>query len=153
MNLCWQSNVSAFESNGMQIRNYEINEAFKFPHIKYVLPSTAGLPRPLSGKEFACQCRRLGFSLWAGKISRRRKWQPLPVFLPGKSHGQRSLVVYGPWGHNELDMTKQPNNNKPQQLLCSHSHRKKGKANTTLGRMMRWGQEEILYGLTERGNK
>ena len=29
----------------------------------------------------------------------RRKWQPTPVLLPGKSHGQRNLVGYGPWGH------------------------------------------------------
>ena len=32
-----------------------------------------------------------------------RKWQPTPVFLPGKSHGQRSLPGYSPWGHKELD--------------------------------------------------
>ena len=36
----------------------------------------------------------------------RRKWQPTPVFLPGESHGQRSLVGYGPWGCKELDMTE-----------------------------------------------
>jgi len=35
---------------------------------------------------------------WARKIHWRRKWQPTPVFLSGKSHGQRSLVVYSPWG-------------------------------------------------------
>ena len=35
----------------------------------------------------------------------RRKWQPSPVFLPGKSHGERSLAGYSPWGHKELDMT------------------------------------------------
>ena len=35
------------------------------------------------------------------------KWQPTPVFLPGKSHGQRSLVGYGPWGHKELVTTEQ----------------------------------------------
>ena len=35
----------------------------------------------------------------------RRKWQPTPVFLPGKFHGQRSLVGYSPWGFKELDMT------------------------------------------------
>ena len=35
------------------------------------------------------------------------KWQPTPVFLPEKSHGQRSLVGYSPWGHKELDMTEQ----------------------------------------------
>ena len=34
-----------------------------------------------------------------------KKWQPTPVFLPGKSHGQRSLGAYGPWGCKELDMT------------------------------------------------
>ena len=37
---------------------------------------------------------------------RRRKWQPTPVFLPGESHGQRSLVGYSPWGHKDSDMTK-----------------------------------------------
>ena len=33
-------------------------------------------------------------------------WQPTPVFLPGESHGQRSLVSPSPWGHKESDMTK-----------------------------------------------
>ena len=36
----------------------------------------------------------------------RRKWQPTPVFLPGESHGQRSLAGHGPWGRRELDMTE-----------------------------------------------
>ena len=36
----------------------------------------------------------------------RRKWQPTPVFLPGKSHGRRSLVGYSPWGRKELDTTE-----------------------------------------------
>ena len=36
----------------------------------------------------------------------RRKWKPTPVFLPGKSHGQRSLVGYSPWGRNESDRTE-----------------------------------------------
>ena len=38
---------------------------------------------------------------------RRRKWEPIPVLLPGKSHGQRSLVGYSPWGLEELDTTEQ----------------------------------------------
>ena len=42
------------------------------------------------------QCRRCGFSPWVGKISWRRAWQPTLVFLPGESHGQRSLVGYNP---------------------------------------------------------
>ena len=44
------------------------------------------------------QCRILGFEPWVGKIPWRRKWQPSPVFLPGKFHGQRSLLGYSPWG-------------------------------------------------------
>ena len=47
-----------------------------------------------------------GFVPWVGKIPWRRKWQPTPVFLPGQSHGQRSLVGYSPWGHKELDVTE-----------------------------------------------
>ena len=43
---------------------------------------------------------------WVRKIPWRRKWQPTPVFLPGKSHGQDSLVVYSPWCHTELDTTE-----------------------------------------------
>ena len=60
-----------------------------------------GLPRWLSGKESACQCRRhrrCGFDPWVGKIPWSRKWQPTLVFLPGESYGQRSLVGYNPWG-------------------------------------------------------
>ena len=37
----------------------------------------------------------------------RRKWQPTPVFLPGESHGQWSLLAYSPWGHKESDTTEQ----------------------------------------------
>ena len=64
-----------------------------------------GISRWLSGKESACQCRRCAFDPWVGKIPWRRKCQPTPVFLPGKSHGQRSLVGYSPWGCKESDMT------------------------------------------------
>ena len=47
-----------------------------------------------------------GFDPWIGKISWRRKWQPTPVFLPGKSHGRRSLVSYSPWDCEESDTTE-----------------------------------------------
>ena len=43
---------------------------------------------------------------WVSRIPWRREWQPTPVFLPGKSHGWRSLVGYSPWGHIELDRTE-----------------------------------------------
>ena len=42
--------------------------------------------------------KRHEFSSRVGKIPGRRKWQPTSVFLPGKSHGQRSLAGYNPWG-------------------------------------------------------
>ena len=58
----------------------------------------------LSGKE--CQCRSLRFDSWVGKMPWRRAWQPTPVFLPGESHGQRSLVGYSPRGHKESDTTE-----------------------------------------------
>ena len=51
-----------------------------------------------SGKEATCQRRRGRFSSWVWKNTWRRKWQPTPVFLPGKSHGQRGLEGYSPWG-------------------------------------------------------
>jgi len=61
-----------------------------------------GLPKWLSAKESACQCRRhrrQGFNSWAGKILWRRIRQPTPVFLPEKSHGQwrnpMDSTVYG----------------------------------------------------------
>ena len=47
-----------------------------------------------------------GFNPWVGKIPWRRKWQSTPVLLPGKSHGQRSLVGYSPQGRKELDTTE-----------------------------------------------
>ena len=43
---------------------------------------------------------------WVGKILWRREWHPTPVFLPGKSHGKRSLVDYSPGGHKESDTTE-----------------------------------------------
>ena len=52
------------------------------------------------------QCRRPGFDPWVGKIPWRRKWQSTSVLLPGKSHGQRSLVGYSPWGRRESDKTE-----------------------------------------------
>ena len=61
-----------------------------------------GFPWWISGKESTCQCGRHRFDPWAGKIFWRRQWQPTPVFLPGKSHGHRSLVGYSPWHHKRV---------------------------------------------------
>ena len=45
------------------------------------------------------------FHLWVGKIPWRRKWQPTPVFLPGESHGQRSLAGYSLYSRKQSDIT------------------------------------------------
>ena len=58
-----------------------------------------------------------GFNPWVGKILWRRKWQPTPGLLPGKSHGWRSLVGYSPRGHKESDTIKQLNT-----LSYTHTH-------------------------------
>ena len=61
-----------------------------------------GFPWWLSDKEFTYQCRRRAFNPWVRKIPWRRKWPPTPVFLPGKSHGQRSLAGCSPWDHERV---------------------------------------------------
>ena len=57
------------------------------------------LLRWLSGEESTCQCRRCRFDPWVRKITWRKEWQPTPVFLPGKLHGQKNPVGYSPWDH------------------------------------------------------
>ena len=78
-----------------------LKQESKFPIIIELLHHLfkLGIPGGLSGKESICQCRRHRFELWIGKNPRRRKWQHILVFLPGKFHEQRSLVGYSPQGH------------------------------------------------------
>ena len=92
-----------------------------------------GFPGGSDGKEPACQRRRPGLDLWVGKISWRRKCQPTPVFWPGESHGQRSLVATV---HGAAESRARPSDW------------------TTLGmhvaapnRSARWGQREVLPSL------
>ena len=77
-----------------------LSEHFNYKEILY------GLFWWLGSKKSACQCRRCGFNPWVRKIPWSRKWQPTLIFLPGKSHGQRSLASYSPWGLKEPDMTQ-----------------------------------------------
>ena len=59
------------------------------------------IPWWLRGQSVHLQCGRPGFSPWVRKIPWRRKWQPTPVLLPGKSHGRSSLWGCSPWGCQE----------------------------------------------------
>ena len=77
-----------------------------------------GFPGGASDKEPACQCRRhkrRGFDSWVRKVLWRKAWQPTPVFLPGESHGQRSLVGGRLWGHTESDTTETTQQQQQQQ--------------------------------------
>ena len=76
----------------------------------YYIAGKAGFPGGASGKESTCQYgryKRHRFDPWVRKILWRRAWQPTPVFPPGESQGQRSLVGYSAWGHKESDRLKQ----------------------------------------------
>ena len=75
------------------------------------------LPWWLRGQSICLQCGRPGFDPWVGKIPWRRKWQSTPVFLPGDSHGWRSLVGYSPQGRKESDTTERPHLTSPY-LWC-----------------------------------
>ena len=70
-----------------------------------------GLLRCRSGKESACPCKGHRFDLWVGEIPWRRKWQPTPIFLPGKG----GKLGSSPWGHKESDMTE-------YSVLAYHQH-------------------------------
>ena len=71
--------------------------------------SPLGFPGGTNGKRTLLQCRRpkrCGFDPWVRKIPWRKAWQLTPGFLPGESHGQRSLVGYSPQDHKESDTTE-----------------------------------------------
>ena len=81
-------------------------------------------PGGAGGKESTCKyrrCERHGFNPWVAKVPWSRKWQPKPVFLPGKFHGQRSLVGYSPWGRKELDMTEHKHTHRSEEVSPAFS--------------------------------
>ena len=74
------------------------------PHkVITILLTMLSFPSGSDGKASVCNAED---NPWVGKIPWRRKWQPTPGFLPGKSHGLRSLVGYCPWGRKESDTTE-----------------------------------------------
>ena len=88
--MCLKPQVFTFYNNGAPERYYEkiyffVNHTF----------SALGFPGGSNGKESACQCRRPRFYPWVGKMPWRKKWQPIPVFLPGKAQGPWQATVHG----------------------------------------------------------
>ena len=80
----------------------------RFPEegIGYPLQYSLGFPGGSGGKESTSAVGDLSSIPPVGKIPWRRAWQPIPVFLHGKPHGQRSLAGYSPWGGKESDITE-----------------------------------------------
>ena len=77
----------------------KVSPLFAVERVKRLIPG---------GKEPAYQCRgqkRGRFGPWVGRIPQRKKWQTTPGFLPGKSHGQRSVVGYSSKGRQGSDTT------------------------------------------------
>ena len=74
-----------------------------------------GFPGGLVGKKSAC--RRSWLNPWVRKIPWRKAWQPVLVFLPVKSHGQRSLAGCSPWDRKDLDITEAT-----EQHTHTHTH-------------------------------
>ena len=64
--------------------------------------------------------RDVGSITGSGRFPWRRPWRLTPVFLPGESHGQRSLAGYSPWGHNESHMTETAQHS-TQHVFQTHS--------------------------------
>ena len=103
-----------------------------------LLSQRPGSPGGSDGKEPACNVGdQAGFHPQVRKIPWRRKWQPTPAFLPGKSCGQRSLMSYSPWGPKGSDTTEQfhfhfslscigEENGNPLQHSCLENPRDRG---------------------------
>ena len=67
---------------------------------------STGFPGGTSDKESVQETKGYRFDSWVKKTPWSRNWQPTPVFLPGESHGQRSLGGYSPWGRRESNTTE-----------------------------------------------
>ena len=117
--LCLCAVTSTF-SHEVKVLSWEI-----VPQTPLIEPPPSGKSRPIyavprrapspgsgllgwwfSSPESVCQCWRCRFHPWVRKIPWRRKWQSTPVFLSGKSHGQKSLAGYNPGGPQGSDRTQ-----------------------------------------------
>ena len=108
--LLWHPSTWSVDfSNGRPVRvlvNSNSKSCVKWAMYRsYTVLPHMGFPGGSDGR-VRLQCRRPAFDPWVGKIPWRRKWQPSPGLLPGKSHGRRSLVGYSPSGCKESDTTE-----------------------------------------------
>ena len=127
----WMEKPSRLQSMGSQ--RVEHDWATSLSTFK----ATFGLPWWFNGKEYTCQWRRHKFHPWVKKIPWRMRGQPTPVFFPRKSHQQKSLEGYSPWGCKRIrhDLAT---NQQQQKLLLAYTD-PTGLAVTSL-KHMEWTQ-------------
>ena len=95
LELMWSSCYSEEKRTEKPTQNLDITDCSSHPQtVAQVLELTSSLVAQLV--KICLRCRRPRFKPWVGKIPWRRKWQLIPVFLPGKFHGQRRLAGYSP---------------------------------------------------------
>ena len=87
------------------------------------------------------------FNPWVRKIPWRKKWQPTPVFLPGKSHGQRSQVSYSSWSHRRVGYILATKQKRIRWNIMANDEATYSKANTHTHRIQSTGPLVPHYGL------
>ena len=115
--ICWP--VDHYCGKCWSIKRFQVDSLplFRAIWIWFVLCFCCGS----DGKESVCNAGDPGSIPGLGKSPGRKVWQPTPVFLPEKSHGQSSLVVCSPWGHKKWDITGQLTVSHPQILWAALS--------------------------------
>ena len=116
---CLQPGKSEGDTRSLQAQAFCIPEC-SVPSVLQRIHKGDGLPRWLNSKVSACEFRswrRRKFDPWVGKIPWRRKRQPIPVFLSGKSCGQKNLVGYSPRGHTESDKIEHAHTRRSAEIL------------------------------------
>ena len=106
---CWWPYLTQLMTTNVPAGERDMGIYLLYP-LSLVSPNASnnskGLPWWLRWERICLQCWRHGFDPWVRKILWRREWQFTLVFLPGESHGQKSLVGSWPWGFKELDTTE-----------------------------------------------
>ena len=107
INKHYNNNVNQKQGKKLSKLSGKLSAHFHFSMLLYIysLRIGKGFPSGSVVKNSLINAGATGSIPGSGRFPWRKKWQPTPVFLPGKFHGQRSQVGYSIWGHKELDMT------------------------------------------------